>query len=366
MKRNLLLLYILVLPPIITLNAQSCLQDGIRFSSQAQLDSFKINFPNCTKILGDVEIWGNDITNLDSLGNLDTIGSDLTIIENPMLISLAGLDSLECIQGSLRIYGNTVLTNLSGLENLRFIGEWLTIGSLTGGGPGGSTTGNPSLENIASLSNLNHIGNRIWIMSNPKLSTLQGLENIDSISFIVYIRNNGSLKNLEGLSGLHFVESLSIERNDSLVELTGLNSSLIIGNNLSIILNSFLSTCEEESICKHLENSGDANIGSNANGCNSEEEVKIACEAVSVEESIYQDDNSFLIYPNPTKSTLEIRGIESLNWEYEVFDISGKLVQRKSLFQENTIDVSKLVDGLYLLKIQFEDGKSLIRKFVKE
>ena len=36
--------------------SQSCLPDGITFSSQAAIDNFQVNHPNCTEIEGDVFI----------------------------------------------------------------------------------------------------------------------------------------------------------------------------------------------------------------------------------------------------------------------------------------------------------------------
>ncbi|MCD4665334.1 MAG: hypothetical protein K8R68_08680, partial [Bacteroidales bacterium] len=53
--------------------AQPCLPEGITFITQAQIDSFQINYPDCTEIEGDVEISGNDITNLNGLNVLKLI-----------------------------------------------------------------------------------------------------------------------------------------------------------------------------------------------------------------------------------------------------------------------------------------------------
>ena len=59
--------------------AQDCLPEGITFSTQAQIDNFQINHPNCNIILGDVTINGNDITNLNGLSVLNSIGGTLFI-----------------------------------------------------------------------------------------------------------------------------------------------------------------------------------------------------------------------------------------------------------------------------------------------
>ena len=42
--------------------SQSCLPEGIEFTTQEQIDNFQTNNPGCTEIEGDVRIWGNDIS----------------------------------------------------------------------------------------------------------------------------------------------------------------------------------------------------------------------------------------------------------------------------------------------------------------
>jgi len=59
----------------LTSNSQSCLPEGITFSTQEQIDNFQINHPNCTDIEGGVTIEGNDITNLDGLSVITSIGA---------------------------------------------------------------------------------------------------------------------------------------------------------------------------------------------------------------------------------------------------------------------------------------------------
>lgn len=58
-------------------SAQPCLPEGITFYTQTQIDSFQVNYPNCTEVEGSVLIEGNDITNLDGLEVLNAIGGYL-------------------------------------------------------------------------------------------------------------------------------------------------------------------------------------------------------------------------------------------------------------------------------------------------
>jgi len=73
----------------------SCLPEGITFSTQEQIDNFQVNYPYCTEIEGDVEINGDDITNIDSLNVLTSIGGYLKIDSNDILTSLSGLENID-------------------------------------------------------------------------------------------------------------------------------------------------------------------------------------------------------------------------------------------------------------------------------
>ena len=53
--------------------SQSCLPEGIEFSTQAQIDSFQVNHSGCTEIIGSLEISGEQIMNLDGLSVLTSI-----------------------------------------------------------------------------------------------------------------------------------------------------------------------------------------------------------------------------------------------------------------------------------------------------
>lgn len=129
------------------IDAQSCLPEGITFETQAQIDSFQYNYPNCTIIEGDVFIYGfYDITNLNGLTVLTSIG------------------------GNLRIGGNLALTKLTGLKGVTSIGGYLEIGY------------NYALTSLKGLSNVSAIGGYLWIEMNNALTSLTGLDSIESNS----------------------------------------------------------------------------------------------------------------------------------------------------------------------------------------
>ncbi len=253
----------------ITVSSQSCLPEGIRFETQAQIDSFQINYPNCTEIEGGVEIEGYDIANLNGLSVLRTIG------------------------GTLRI-GYTALTNLRGLESLTNIGGSLNIGGWSMNAMPFQPVecqSNPNLSDLSALSNLTSIGGSLSIYCNDSLSSLAGLDNLSTIGetlnigyavdkdFVFGTAGNSSLTSLTGLGGLTYIGGkVSIQGNISLESFTGLNSGLLIDGNMIIRYNNSLSNCESQSICSYLENpKGRVEIHSNALGCNSPKEIANAC-----------------------------------------------------------------------------------------
>lgn len=58
--------------------SQSCLPEGITFTSQEQVDSFQINYPLCNEIEGSVTLDVN-IQNLEGLESIIAIGGNLNI-----------------------------------------------------------------------------------------------------------------------------------------------------------------------------------------------------------------------------------------------------------------------------------------------
>lgn len=88
------------------------------FFSQAEIDAFPVNYPGCTDLNGMFHIEGDDITNLDALGNIHSLNGTLEIHDNSLLASLAGLNSLAVVDGAISIVRNDYLTDISSLQNL--------------------------------------------------------------------------------------------------------------------------------------------------------------------------------------------------------------------------------------------------------
>jgi len=316
-----------------------CLPEGIIFTTQEQIDNFQINYPGCNEIEGYVGISGNDITNLNGLNVLTSIGGFLWIEENNNLTDLSGLEALTSIGVSLIIIdnaltsisnlsslstigddifisGNDFLTSLSGLNNLTTIGDSLFIWN------------NPLLTNLSGLDNLTTINGDLLIIANENLISLSGLDNISVIGGGLELGGNNSLVSLPNLNNLVSIGgSLLIGVNDALASLSGLDNLTSISGDLEIInneaLNSLsgldnivassigdvnihdnmsLSICDVESICDYLFNpSGEINIYDNAPGCNSPEEVQDSCLITYEDEEMFNE--LFTISPNPIGSS---------------------------------------------------------------
>ncbi len=69
-KANLFILAILLIF-LQKAHSQQCLSESLTFTTQGQIDSFSLNYPDVTSIEGDVEIGGglsnSDITNIFGL-----------------------------------------------------------------------------------------------------------------------------------------------------------------------------------------------------------------------------------------------------------------------------------------------------------
>ncbi|MCD4731507.1 MAG: hypothetical protein K8R74_12960, partial [Bacteroidales bacterium] len=344
--------------------SQSCLPEGIIFIKQSQIDSFQINYPNCTKIEGFVDITGDDISNLKGLEVLTYIGGNVCIEKINTLLSLTGLHNITAIGGGLNIYEVPRLLNLKGLNKLSSIGGALTLNipddptdlsglgnlntvgdsvlirtrslkNLTGLNNLTSIGGTLriedcySLTNLSALANLNYIGGDFWAEDNVVMVNLTGLNNLTSIGRDLYIEDYDRMVNLTGLNNVTSIGGkIYIEGNNLLTSLTGLeNIDAGSINELCIFINTILSKCEVQSICEYLVSpNGKIVIYDNAPGCNSVEEIKEACESSCLPEGITfstqaQIDNFKYNYPDCTNIEGDVK-IGSSNGN-SISDLSG-------------------------------------------
>ncbi|MCF6130963.1 T9SS type A sorting domain-containing protein [Flavobacterium wongokense] len=73
---------------------------------------------------------------------------------------------------------------------------------------------------------------------------------------------------------------------------------------------------------------------------------------------------SVLVYPNPTKNTLNISNQNNTAWNsITIFDQSGRKLKSITA-AETSIDVSEFASGNYILKIKFDDA-TIVKRFIK-
>ncbi len=343
--KNLTLLIFGLLFTQITAISQPCLPEGIFFSTQEQIDNFQNNYPNCTEIEGDVTIGGLmlvgcDITNLEGLDVLTSIGGSLSIYRAP-ISDFAGLENLSSIGGNLTIGGyfaGNSLTSLNGIDNLTFLGGGLDINA------------NPLLTDINAFHNITFIGGYLLIGYNESLMNFTGLDNLITIGGDLNIIENKAITEIVGLENLTTIGGIfEIRNNENLSNLTGLeNINPASIQQLSIYNNTSLNSCDAESICNYLASpNGTIEIYDNASGCNSPEEVDSICNIVEVQE--LNVGNEFSISPNPNSGSLHLRfAIYELGvMTIDLFDISGFRI--KQLVNENKIP------GIYEMEIDLND-----------
>ena len=131
----------------ITTHSQSCLPEGITFTTQEEIDNFQTNYPGCNEIEGDVfieSLSGAEITNLNGLSALTAIYGDTWIQFNDELTSLEGLNNLTSVGGNFKIFINENLESISALVNLNSI-------------PGDLEIAYHKLANLSGLDNITFI-----------------------------------------------------------------------------------------------------------------------------------------------------------------------------------------------------------------
>lgn len=294
--------------------AQTCLPNGITFTSQWQIDNFSANYPGCSIVLGDLiidYIEDIDVTNVDSLIHLTEIQGDLSIT----------------IQ-----YGSPFLSNLEGLSNINSVGGDLKIG------------GSYSLYSLGGLENVSTIGGQLFIDGNPYLSNLIGLNNLYSVGSIT-IYNNNDLTSLTGIDSVDYttLSSLTISHNDE------------------------LTWCSIYSVCNYI-NSEDPNviISYNNIGCGNQTQVEEMC--VTSINNYNKQSITYRVQPNPVINNLEIiiEDHSLSNIQIQISNLQGKVFLTNSYSADNNIiDVTYLTPGMYILQVEFENGDTDVRKFVK-
>ena len=302
MFRKKLFVLLIFLNCTVSVYNQSCFQDGIYFSSQAQIDDFPINNPNCIEI-GRVVISGIDIKNLEPLNQIQqiqgsliiqdcptlfniSIGSHLTVISDSLIIednsnlnSISGFNGITTVsdliiefnenlneihgfESLLEVFDNVFirgdnLSQLSEFPELKIIGGNFNVGWITA-----NITGFEKLEHIegdmslgqdvtimiSGFSNLTNVSGALRMNVVPNLESLIGFRNLNTIGKVLVIGNNEELKDFTDFESLESIGSLIITDLNAIIDFKGMEKLNTIENQLRV------SECQSLQSLKGLQN----------------------------------------------------------------------------------------------------------------
>jgi hypothetical protein len=207
--------------------SQSCLPEGITFTTQSQIDNFHNDYPGCTIIEGNVNFAPNMVTSLVGLNGITAVNGDLNI-NITLLKYLSGLNSLTKVGGNLIFNHNDRFRSLSSLENLDSVGGVFELSY------------SDTLPDLNGLENLTYVGDSLRIIHCDSLANLSGLENLAHVGNLIIIYWNGGLLSLDGLNGLDSITSIYIHDNNALTDVSALGNLDTIPNYLSFGHNDIL------------------------------------------------------------------------------------------------------------------------------
>lgn len=96
-----------------------------------------------------------------------------------------------------------------------------------------------------------------------------------------------------------------------------------------------------------------------------EDEISIPIQ-VETNPFVTEWEYNISIYPNPVSTTLNLSSTGTSDFELSILDMTGKVIKaEKMLDQTFTFDVSDLASGIYMLRLESNDGATKSIKFVK-
>lgn len=272
------LIHVVFLFTLMLLSAKAdaqCPTGGVALTTQAQVNQFIIDYPNCTEIAGYLFIGStgtiSNITDLSPLNNIETVRGNFNIERNA-IATINGLNNLTRVEGYVYIGLNPSLTQINNLNSLTSIGNSLNIRD------------NASLNNISGLNNLTNTGEYFQIRNNETLTSISGLSKLNNVGGYFNIYDNVQLTSLNGLENLTSISSdIDIRGNTILTDISALQNTTFnpSGNfGLTILNNPSLAVCNLPNFCAYLANDASThprNISGNLANCLDEAAVITAC-----------------------------------------------------------------------------------------
>ena len=164
------------------------------------------------------------------------------------------------------------------------------------------------------------------------------------------------LVNLKGLEKLtHITGNLSIISNQSLESLKGIQNLKQVTGTLEVNQNSTLSDCS--AICELALTASNSNsyvFESNKDSCNSINMIIANC--------ISSNEESIFLYPNPSNDLIRISNPKNIKeTSVQIINNNGQVIQSIE-YKKGYLDISRLTEGSYILKVQNKKGIKFIKK----
>lgn len=237
---------------------------------------------------------------------------------------------------------NKIVITETGVNNLINMGiddiSWTQTSSCT--------NTSSAITEIACDSYTSPSGNYVWTSSNTYMDTIPNTANCDSIITINLTINS--------------ISDLTISTSGTTVSTNNTGATyqwVDCDNNYAVIVGetgqSYIATVN-----------GNYAVELTENGC-VDTTACVAITTVGIIENNF--GNNLLVYPNPTNGNFSIDlGDVYENSEVLITDLSGKLLDSKTIAQSQTLNLSiREPAGIYILSIKAEDKKAVIR-LIKE
>nr|MBX2846477.1 T9SS type A sorting domain-containing protein [Saprospiraceae bacterium] len=176
---------------------EDCPSEDVVLRSQADIEAFAAQFPNCTNIpvgifITEDESTRGDIVDLSALSFIESIDGHLAFFKVRDLTSLTGLENITSVTDFVGLNNMLSLEDLDGLSGLQSTGllQVNKLGSLT------------ALDGLVSLQT---IENELVLINNPNLSNCS----IDAVCAVLAMGKPARiLNNLEGCSSTFEIEQI--------------------------------------------------------------------------------------------------------------------------------------------------------------
>lgn len=297
----------------LSLYGQECIGNYF-LTSQTAIDNF-----NCTSVTGTLGVgdnYGGNITNLDGLSELVSVGEDFYISSNYNLTDVDGLAALTSVVGSV-IIGENSLKNVNGLASLTMVEGSLLFYD------------EEDLANVDGLAALTSVGGGLSFYNVDALTDVDGLSALTSIGGDLDFTDNQNLADVDGLAALSSVGgALKIRRNNNLMKCCGLFPLLSFGAIGS-----------------------DIYISDNLVGCNSVEEIINAgpCTADNINDFVSFD-------PAPSTYSFSTNTKSCPSGYFGKFKFDARLTNTSDqLLSDLTIDIDQLTSDNRVLPYPIED-----------